>query len=101
MKDFKISGSQDLKNASVEPNLTELQTDENEKTENLVGRAFMDKVFGRTKEYAYRRRHLYQLNPVVVDGIRYDVLSVTPQHTEEISKKAKELFAYLINGSKK
>ncbi len=98
MKDFKISGSQGLENTSVEPNLTGLRTDENEKTENLVGRAFMDKVFGRTNDYAYQRRHLYKLNPVVVDGIRYDVLSVTPQHTEEIPKKVKDILKYLIDG---
>lgn len=53
------------------------------------------------ENYAYRRRHLYKFSPVVVDGIRYNVMSVTPQHTEKIPKKAKELFAYLINGNEK
>ena len=58
MKDFKNSESQDLKNAFVEPNLTGSQTDNSEKTENLVGRAFMDKVFGRTKDYALSLIHI-------------------------------------------
>ncbi|MDE6031473.1 MAG: hypothetical protein K2G32_07635 [Oscillospiraceae bacterium] len=53
----------------------------------------------RTLEnYAYRRRHLYNLNPVIVDGIRYNVMSVTPIHTEKTPKKVKELLKYLIDG---
>lgn len=59
------------------------------------------KIIENIKSFAYRRRHLYKLNPVFVDGIRYNVMSVTPRHTEEIPKKAKELFAYLITGGKK
>lgn len=59
------------------------------------------KIIENIKSYAYRRRHLYKFDPVFVDGIRYNVMSVTPQHTEEIPKKAKELFAYLINGNEK
>ncbi len=41
---------------------------------------------------------MYKLNPVVVDGIRYNVMSVTPQHTEDIPKKVKDILKYLING---
>ena len=101
MKDFKISGSQDLKNALVEPNLTELRTDENEKTENLVGRAFMDKVFGRTKDYTCPQSHRYSRRTVTVDGMNYQVINITPTSLDLIPKKAKELFAYLITGGKK
>ena len=56
------------------------------------------KIIENIKSYAYRRRHLYKLSPVVVDGMRYNVMSVTPQHTEENSKKVKEILKYLING---
>ncbi len=56
------------------------------------------KMLKNIKNYAYRRRHLYKLSPVVVDGISYNVMSVTPQHTEEIPKKVKDILKYLING---
>lgn len=56
------------------------------------------KIIENIKSYAYRRRHLYKLSPVVVDGMRYNVMSVTPQHTGENSKKVKEILKYLING---
>lgn len=59
------------------------------------------KIIENIKSYAYRRQHLYKLDPVFVDGTRYNVISVTPRHTEEIPKKAKGLLAYLITGSKK
>lgn len=101
MKDFKNSGSQDLKNAFVEPNLTGSQTDNSEKTENLVGRAFMDKVFGRTKDYACPQSHCYSRRTVTVDGMNYQVINIAPTSLGFIPKKAKGLFAYLINGSEK
>ncbi len=56
------------------------------------------KMLENIKNYAYRRWHMYKLSPVVVDGIRYNVMSVTPQHTEEIPKKVKDILKYLING---
>lgn len=56
------------------------------------------KMLENIKSYAYQRRHMYKLNPVVVDGISYNVMSVTPQHTEEIPKKVKDILKYLING---
>ncbi len=56
------------------------------------------KMLENIKNYAYRRRHLYKLSPVVVDGISYNVMSVTPQHTEEIPKKVNDILKYLING---
>lgn len=101
MKDLRISGSQDLKNTSVEPNLKGLRTYENEKTENLFGKAFMDKVFGRTTNYAYPQSYRYSRKTVTVDGMNYQVISITPTSLDFIPKKAKELFAYLINGSTK
>lgn len=101
MKDFKISGSQDLKNTSVEPNLTGLREDENEKTENLFGRAFMKKAFGRTMDYTSPQSHRYSRRTVTVDGMNYQVINIAPTSLDFIPKKAKELFAYLINGSEK
>jgi len=101
MKDFNISGSQGLENTSVEPNLTEPQTDDSEKTENLFGRAFMKKVFGRTKDYTCPQSHRYSRRTVTVDGMNYQVINITPTSPDLIPKKAKELFAYLINGSEK
>ena len=101
MKDFKISGSQDLKNAFVEPNLAELRTDDMEETENMFGRAFMKKVFGRTNDYACPQSHRYSRRTVTVDGMNYQVINITPTSLDFIPKKAKELFAYLINGSEK
>ena len=56
------------------------------------------KILENIKNYAYRRRHMYNLSPVVVDGISYNVMSVTPQHTEDIPKKVKDILKYLING---
>ena len=56
------------------------------------------KILENIKNYAYRRRHLYKLSPVVVDGISYNVMSVTPQHTEDIQKKVKDILKYLIKG---
>lgn len=56
------------------------------------------KIIENIKSYAYRRRHLYKLNPVFVDGIRYNVMSVTPRHTEENPKKVKDILKYLIAG---
>lgn len=101
MKDFKISGLQGLENTSVEPNLTELRADENEKTEKLFGRAFMKKVFGRTKDYACPKSHRYSRRTVMVDGMSYQVINITPTSLDFMPKKAKELFAYLINGREK
>lgn len=101
MKDFKILESQDLKNALVEPNPMGLRADENEKTENLVGRAFMKKVFGQTKDYTCPQSHRYSRRTVTVDGMNYQVINITPTSPGLIPKKAKELFAYLINGSEK
>ena len=101
MKDFKISGSQDLKNTSVEPNLTGLRTDENEKKENLFGRAFMKKVFGRTNDHARPQSYRYSRRTVTVDGMNYQVINIAPTSLDLIPKKAKELFVYLINGSEK
>ncbi len=101
MKDFKISGSQNLKNAFVEPNLTGSQTDNSEKTENLVGRAFMKKAFGRTKDYTRPQSHRYSRRTVTVDGMNYQVINIAPTSLDFIPKKAKELFAYLINGNEK
>lgn len=101
MKDFKNSGSQGLENTSVEPNLTELREDKNEKTENLFGRAFMKKVFGRTKDYTCPQSHRYSRRTVTIDGMNYQVINITPTSIDLIPKKAKELFAYLINGSEK
>lgn len=101
MKDFKNSESQDLKNTTVEPNPTGLWADENEKTEDLFGRAFMKKVFGRTKDYACPQSHLYSRRTVTVDGMNYQVINIAPTSLGFIPKKAKELFAYLINGSEK
>lgn len=101
MKDFKISGSQDLKNTAVEPNPTELRADENEKMENLFGRAFMKKAFGQTKDYTRPQSHRYSRRTVTVDGMNYQVINIAPTSLDFIPKKAKELFAYLINGSEK
>lgn len=101
MKDFNISGSQGSENTSVGPNLTEPQTDDSEKTENLFGRAFMKKVFGRTKDYTCPQSHRYSRRTVTVDGMNYQVINITPTSLDLIPKKAKELFAYLINGSEK
>lgn len=56
------------------------------------------KMLENIKNYAYQRRHLYKLNPIVVDGISYNVMSVTPTQAEEIPKKVKEILKYLING---
>ena len=56
------------------------------------------KILQNIKSYTYRRRHLYRLSPVVVDGIRYNVISVTPIHTEKTPKKVKEILKYLIDG---
>lgn len=55
------------------------------------------KMLDNIKSQAYRRRHLYKLSPVVVDGMLYNVMSVTPQHTEEIPKKVKDILKYLVN----
>lgn len=55
------------------------------------------KMLDDIKSQAYRRRHFYKLSPVVVDGMRYNVMSVTPQHTEEIPKKVKDILKYLVN----
>ena len=99
MKDFKISESQGLKNTSIEPNPKGLRTDE--KAENLFGQAFMKKVFGRTKDFACPQSHCYSRKTVMVDGMNYQVINITPTSLDFIPKKAKELFAYLINGSKK
>ena len=101
MKDFKNSGSQDLNNTTVKPNPTGLRADENEKTENLFGRTFMKKVFGRTKDYTCPQSHRYRRRTVTVDGMNYQVINITPTSLDLIPKKAKELFAYLINGNKK
>lgn len=56
------------------------------------------KMLENIKSYAYRRRHLYKLSPVVVDRICYNVMRVTPHHAEEIPKKVKDILKYLING---
>lgn len=56
------------------------------------------KIIENIKSYAYQRRHFYKLNPVVVEGVSYNVMSVTPQNTEETPKKVKEILKYLING---
>lgn len=56
------------------------------------------KMLENIKNYAYRRRHMYKLSPVIVDGISYNVMSVTLQHSEEIPKKVKDILKYLING---
>ena len=101
MKDFKNSGSQDLKNTTVEPSPTGLRADENEKTENLFGRTFMKKVFGRTKDFACPQSYRYSRRTVTVEGMNYQVINITPTSLDFIPKKAKELFAYLINGGKK
>lgn len=45
------------------------------------------KMLENIKSQAYRRRHFYKLSPVVVDGIRYNVMSVTPIHTEKNQRK--------------
>ncbi len=55
------------------------------------------KILENIKSYAYQRRHFYKLNPVVVEGVCYNVMSVTPQHTEEVSKKVKDILKYLVN----
>lgn len=55
------------------------------------------KMLDNIKSQAYRRRHFYKLSPVVVDGIRYNVMSVTPQHMEEVPKKVKDILKYLVN----
>ena len=101
MKDFKNSGSQDLNNTTVKPNPTGLWAYENEKTENLFGRAFMKTVFGRTNDYTCSQSHRYSRRTVTVDGMNYQVINITPTSLDFIPKKAKELFAYLINGSEK
>ncbi len=56
------------------------------------------KMLENIKNYAYLRRHMYKLSPVIVDGIIYNVMSVTPHHTEDIPKKVKDILKYLING---
>ncbi len=56
------------------------------------------KTLENIKNCDYQRRHLYKLNPVLVDGVSYKVMSLTPQHTEEIQKKVKDILKYLING---
>ncbi len=56
------------------------------------------KMLENIKNYAYQRRHLYKLSPVIVDGISYNVMSVTPHYTEDIPKKVKDILKYLING---
>lgn len=61
-------------------------------------RTLTTKMLENIKNYAYRRRHLYKLSPVVVYGIRYNVMSVTPYHMEDIPKKVKDILKYLING---
>lgn len=61
----------------------------------------MDKVFRRTTNYAYPQSHCYSRKTVTVDGMNYQVINITPTSLDFIPKKAKELFAYLINGSTK
>lgn len=99
MKDFKISVSQGLKNTLIEPNPKGLRIDE--KAENLFGQAFMKKVFGRTNDFSCPQSHLYNRRTVTVDGMNYQVINITPTSLYFIPKKAKELFAYLINGNEK
>lgn len=55
------------------------------------------KILENIKNYTYQRRHLYKLSSVFVDGMRYNVMSVTPQHTEEIPKNVGDILKYLIN----
>lgn len=56
------------------------------------------KIIENIKGYAYHRRHFYRLNHVVAEGVCYNVMSVTPIHNEEKTKKAKEILKYLIAG---
>lgn len=58
----------------------------------------MMKILEKIKSYTYQRRHFYKLNPVVVEGVCYNVMSVTPIHTENTPKKVKEILKYLIDG---
>ncbi|MBD5112385.1 MAG: hypothetical protein HDT42_07630 [Ruminococcaceae bacterium] len=61
----------------------------------------MKKVFGRTKGYACPQSHRYSRKTVMVDGMSYQVINITPTSLDFIPKKSEELFAYLINGSTK
>lgn len=56
------------------------------------------KMLENIKNYAYRRRYLYKLSLVIVDGISYNVISATPHHMEDIPKNVKDILKYLING---
>ena len=60
-----------------------------------------DQVQQDTKSLAYQRRHRYMSNPVSVNGMTYDIVSVVPfpdmdYQPDSIEDKLK----YLINGGK-
>ena len=66
-----------------------------------LNRNFFDEIQSDIHSTAYRRRHRYIEDEVVVDGMTYKVISVLPfsdgnYHPETVQDKLK----YLINGKK-
>ena len=64
----------------------------------ITRRVLTTKFLKHIKNCAYQRRHLHKLDYVVVDGMSYNVISVTPYHTEDIPKTVNGILKYLING---
>lgn len=47
----------------------------------------------------YRRRHKYLNNEITIDGVTYEIISVTAwSDCDYKPKKVSELLAYLVNG---
>lgn len=67
----------------------------------LLNQNFFDEIQSDVHSTAYRRRHRYIEDDVIVDGMTYKVVSVLPfadgdYHPETVQDKLK----YLINGKK-
>ena len=60
-----------------------------------------DQIQQDTKSLAYQRRHCYTENPVSVNGMEYNIISVAPfPDLDYQPKDVDDKLKYLINGGK-
>ena len=68
---------------------------------NILNRNIFDEIQSDIHSTAYRRRHRYIENEVVVDGMTYKVVSVVPKADGNYRPETvQDKLNYLINGKK-